>query len=333
MLSTVLSALLALLWTSQCVAILVNVTVDDTNATAWTWTGSWNAITQQNPCTVCFAQPDGSRTHNYSWHDGSLLSGSFTFQGVAVYIYGIDVPNPANITFSMSSPPVSAFHYKDTGGGYIYDSLFFSADGLDGTSPRTVTWNEEGNSIGGGGGGLFDYALVTVDQSATPSTSSSTSFPSATNSGGLTRKSKTGPIAGGVVGALAFLVILAAVLYYCLRRRNRSPSKSPVSIQQIDDDNKQTGATSRTPVSNLGYFVEPFQVPQSSGTTSSPAASTIPPSVPSSSQNPKEQHTILGWTPSPITPPVAHARDAGVGQRPRNLEATVAEEEPPPAYA
>ncbi|KAJ7064852.1 hypothetical protein C8F01DRAFT_777313 [Mycena amicta] len=252
--------------------------------------------------------------------------------GVAVYIYGIDVVDPANITFAMSNPPISAFHYKDSGGGFIYDSLFFSADGLDGTTQHTVTWNEKSNSISGGGAGLFDYAVVTVDKSATssqPSTSasgstSSSSFPSAINSesGGLTsntRKSNAGIFAGGVIGSLALLSLLAAVVYYCLRRRSRSASSLLMRI------------TSRSSVLHPDHFVEPFQVPQSSRTTytsSLPArASTIPPIFVSTvtPQNPKG---LSSWgTPSPSS--LAHARDAEVEQRLRNLEAMVAERGPP----
>ncbi|KAJ7064850.1 hypothetical protein C8F01DRAFT_777392 [Mycena amicta] len=137
--ATMLSALLAPLWASKCGAILINITVDDTNTTAWTWVGSWHVITQNNPCPECGAQLDGNRVYNHSWHDGVLHSGSFTFQGVAVYIYGIDIEDPANITFGMSNPPISTFYYKNTGGGYIYNSIFFSADGLYGTSQHTVT--------------------------------------------------------------------------------------------------------------------------------------------------------------------------------------------------
>ncbi|KAJ7048159.1 hypothetical protein C8F01DRAFT_155804 [Mycena amicta] len=341
-----LFALLALLWASQCGATLVNITVDDTDTTAWTWVGSWHAITQDDPCTECNLQPDGNRAHNHSWHDGDLLSASFTFQGVAVYIYGIGFTRPpANITFAMSNPPISAFYYVDSSGVFVYDELFFSADGLDGTTQHTVVWNEEPNSINGGGIGLFDYAVVTVDQaessssssphplssttstsadrstssslpsaSATSSTSggsTSSSPPSANNSGNFTRKSKAGPIAGGVVAAVAALVILAGV-FYCLKRRNRLTSSSPMET------------TSRSPVYHPGYIVEPLQ---GSPISFPPSVSTIPLSVVSSS-TPKEPT----WIPSSTTPPAAQALDAEVERRLRNLEALVAHQEPP-AYA
>ncbi|KAF7316303.1 hypothetical protein MIND_00149000 [Mycena indigotica] len=171
---------------------LVNVTVDDTDPIAWTWIGAWSAYTKGNTsCTDgCWAHPDPTRVHNSSWHDGRFRSGSFTAQGiiffwVAVYIYGIDLSAsggaPANISFSLKNSPVSGFHFKLTpDGSYIYDSLFFSADGLDASSPFTVDWAQDASDFGGGVA-LFDYAVVTVEQKDTlpvggsPATVSTTS--------------------------------------------------------------------------------------------------------------------------------------------------------------
>ncbi|KAF7316302.1 hypothetical protein MIND_00148900 [Mycena indigotica] len=159
----------ALLWAAECLAILVNKTIDDTDGSAWTFSGSWHAITAQNPCTNCVANPDPNRIYNRSWHDGSARSGTFTFQGVAVYIYGIDVNNPARVGFSMSNPSISTSHYRDTGspGSFIYDSLFFSMNNLDGTQQHTVAFTEivvDGPGGVPGMAALFDYAIVTVDQ-------------------------------------------------------------------------------------------------------------------------------------------------------------------------
>jgi hypothetical protein len=56
-------------------------TVDDTNSTVWTFVGGWSAVTATTPCSTCFAQPDPQQVFNSSWHDGSVVSGSVTFQG------------------------------------------------------------------------------------------------------------------------------------------------------------------------------------------------------------------------------------------------------------
>ncbi|KAJ7686709.1 hypothetical protein B0H17DRAFT_1204132 [Mycena rosella] len=121
------------------------------------------------PLLLPWHQPDPSQVYNSTWHDGSLRSGSFTFQGSAVYIYGTDVFNPANISFSMNSPPIVSFHYY-AGSNYVDRSLFFMASGLD-DAEHTVTWILETGSAGGGSAS-FDYAIVTIDQANTPSTSS-----------------------------------------------------------------------------------------------------------------------------------------------------------------
>jgi hypothetical protein len=62
-------------------AALTNVTIDDTNSNFWTFAGSWHAVTPTTPCGGCSKQPDPGLTHNSTWHDGELRSGSFTFQG------------------------------------------------------------------------------------------------------------------------------------------------------------------------------------------------------------------------------------------------------------
>lgn len=88
----------------------------------------------------------------------------FSFPGSAVHIYGIDLVNPANISFSMDHPAsMTSFHHNSAPVDYVYDSLFFSASGLDSTAQHTVTWTLE-NSSTGGLSGVFDYAVVTVDQ-------------------------------------------------------------------------------------------------------------------------------------------------------------------------
>src|ERR1700761_8825522 len=88
-------------------AASTNITVDDTNSTYWTFVGGWSGGTPETPCPGCFAQPDPTQVFNSSWHDGSVVSGSITFQGSpllrtcanqkkrltgsAIYIYGIDM--------------------------------------------------------------------------------------------------------------------------------------------------------------------------------------------------------------------------------------------------
>ncbi|KAJ6595799.1 hypothetical protein DFH09DRAFT_1024671 [Mycena vulgaris] len=170
---------------AQAYAALTNLTIDDTNSTFWNFAGSWHAVTPSAPCDGCLDQPDASQVYNSTWHDGALRSGSFTFQGSAVYIYGTDVFDPANISFSMNNPPITSFHYY-SGTSFRYKSLFFKATGLDANAQHTVTWILEQSSAGGIAAS-FDYAVFTVDQ-AEPSSSVS---PSSTNSASTTSISTT----------------------------------------------------------------------------------------------------------------------------------------------
>ncbi|KAF8197250.1 hypothetical protein K438DRAFT_1760039 [Mycena galopus ATCC 62051] len=186
----------------------------------------------------------------------------------AVYIYGIDIANPANITFGMSSPPLTSFHYYG-GDGYVYNSLFFLATGLDPTVQHPVTWIlSQSISSGVGEAGLLDYALVTVDQaypsSSSPMGSSTLSLPfvsftaqpphkfltmaydyrgssirspETTGSSAIHAtmlKSKTGAIIGivlGVVGALVFLAIGTAFIFRCRRTITRRVGETSYAVE------------------------------------------------------------------------------------------------------
>ncbi|KAJ6595793.1 hypothetical protein DFH09DRAFT_905784 [Mycena vulgaris] len=152
---------------AQAYAALTNWTVDDTNSTFWSWGDLWNAVTPSTPCSGCLTQPDPSQVYKHTWHDGSTLSnsrrvGSFSFQGSAVYIYGIDSTNSANISFSMDDTSATSFH-SYSGVGYVYESLFFTAAGLESDAQHNITWIVEESSMGGTVA-LFDYAVVTTGQ-------------------------------------------------------------------------------------------------------------------------------------------------------------------------
>ncbi|KAJ7064831.1 hypothetical protein C8F01DRAFT_776728 [Mycena amicta] len=146
-------------------ATLVNITFDDSHS-SWSWVGAkWNVITPQTPCSLCYAKPDPAKTFNSTWHDGNRLTGSFSFKGTAVYIYGIDAWDAGNITFTLSSPPTTSSHLNRLAakGQYSYNALYFHASGLDPGLQTTVRWSLAGV-------GLFDYAIVTIEkpQDTTP---------------------------------------------------------------------------------------------------------------------------------------------------------------------
>ncbi|KAF8162147.1 hypothetical protein K438DRAFT_2025554 [Mycena galopus ATCC 62051] len=220
------------LFSTRARAALTNLTIDDANLACFTWTEDpgiepaptipWAAISPGDPCLYCSAQPPD--IHDQTWHDGSNNSaGSFTFQGSAVYIYGIDLANPANISFTFDGG-VAPYHYYSGTEQFVFNSLFFSTTGLTANVNHTVSWVLHTTKTNGSTG-LFDYAVITVDQSQ----SSSSAAPSSSSTAAVTlpssistkSKSNTGAIAGGVVGGVLLIALLALGLLLYNRRRRR----------------------------------------------------------------------------------------------------------------
>ncbi|KAJ6476896.1 hypothetical protein C8R45DRAFT_1158032 [Mycena sanguinolenta] len=159
-------------------AALVNTTFDD-SCSNFTFTGSWVTITPSNPCAGCETKPDPSQIRDGTWHDGSIHSsgelpstGSFTFQGSAVYIFGIDQNLiEADIVFTLGEIQ-KTHHYTGPGtitnsgfDQFVYNALFFSATGLPSDQTQTVSWVLNLADTGAGLQiGLFDYAIVTTDE-------------------------------------------------------------------------------------------------------------------------------------------------------------------------
>ncbi|KAJ7829877.1 hypothetical protein B0H14DRAFT_3143769 [Mycena olivaceomarginata] len=220
----ILHALLAFSPTSKADATTLNLTIDDTDTTYWTWAGNWTAVTPATPCHGCWLQPDASLAHNFTWHDGDSLSGSLNVQGSAVYIYGIDFESGAKISFALNGTPSTTHQYEGEE-AYVYNALFFKLEGLDSAAQHTVSWliQKHDNVIKsqlGPASALFDYAIVTVDQADTSSSMSPTT------------SSNMGVIVGAVVGGLgAFGLCVAFIL---LRRRWRAsvPVILPINAPQ-----------------------------------------------------------------------------------------------------
>ncbi|KAJ6564452.1 hypothetical protein B0H19DRAFT_78689 [Mycena capillaripes] len=165
---TLLSVLAVLLLLSSANGAITNTTVDDTSS-AFTFTGSWTAVSASNPCAGCSSKPDASQTFGGSWHDGNYRTGapettggSFTFTGSAVYIFGIDqAKSQPDIAFTLGSTQ-SVHHYTGTE-RFVYNALFFSATGLAADQTHTVNWifNIDPSTGVGVQAALFDYAIVT----------------------------------------------------------------------------------------------------------------------------------------------------------------------------
>ncbi|KAJ7047136.1 hypothetical protein C8F04DRAFT_1387605 [Mycena alexandri] len=167
---------------------LTNTTIDDSNS-SFSFDGSsgaWNTITPSSPCTICSSTPDHSKVYHGTWHDGNIrngapsgTAGSFTFQGSAVYIFGIDqAESQPDIVFTLDS--IQQVHRYTGSEQFVYDALFFSATGLASDQTHTVNWVF---NIANTGvmvqAALFDYAVVTTGSDATTAGSRDTTTTSA----------------------------------------------------------------------------------------------------------------------------------------------------------
>ncbi|KAJ7940312.1 hypothetical protein B0H13DRAFT_5870 [Mycena leptocephala] len=170
-------SLIALLYAVFASGAITNTTVDDSDP-SFTFTGAWNAITPSSPCDACSSKPDPLGTHDGTWHDGSIrsgvsifTSGSFTFMGSAVYIFGIDQATlQPNITFTLGS--IQQVHHYTGTERFVYDALFFSATGLASDQTHTVNWVFNfANTDVEVQAALFDYAVVTSGEEDVKTTS------------------------------------------------------------------------------------------------------------------------------------------------------------------
>ncbi|KAJ7692612.1 hypothetical protein B0H17DRAFT_1200430 [Mycena rosella] len=187
-----LLAALALLFTFPVTvnAALTNLTIDDANSTFFT-----------HPCAGCSAQPGTVEIYDQTWHDGNNgSSGTFTFQGTEVYIYGIDLADPVNISPTMEAA-ADAFHYYAGSDQFVFNSLFYHAANLSGGANHTVSWTLHGTKKMGRARSSTTLSMA----------SASTSI-----------KSHTGSIAGGVVGAVGSALLIGVGLFFLLRQRKKA---------------------------------------------------------------------------------------------------------------
>ncbi|KAF7338036.1 hypothetical protein MVEN_02027600 [Mycena venus] len=149
---------------------LTNTTIDDSSS-SFTFSDGWTAITPSSPCHGCASKPDPTLTYGGTWHNGNYrdgastpTTGSFTFTGSAVYIFGIDQDKTQpNIVFRLDS--IQQVHHYTGTERFVYNALFFFAEDLAPAQTHTVNWVFELADTGVGvQAALFDYAIVTTGQ-------------------------------------------------------------------------------------------------------------------------------------------------------------------------
>ncbi|KAK7017164.1 hypothetical protein R3P38DRAFT_2985761 [Favolaschia claudopus] len=345
-------------------AALTNVTIDDTDLSYFAWTEDpsmgvsptlpWAAASVASPCSYCSAQPQGNdggaNIHNQTWHDGADGSaGSLTFQGSAVYIFGIDLTNPANISFTLDKT-AAGFHYYAGNERFIYNALFFSTQNLDPNSNHTVAWTLHSTPTNGTAA-LFDYAILTIDASSTsasPSASQTNPPPSANSKS----KSKTGPIVGGVVGGLAAIALVTLALFFFRRRKQKPRDATPTDVHPFVADRAEATPPASasadavtSPMSEKMLDVSwnnPTLLPTQPTTTTSPSVTSAPSELPSSAPPPStaplpaaDNMSASGSSPStretraPTTTTDSSARTQALEARLAQLEARMGDYLPP----
>ncbi|KAH8813365.1 hypothetical protein DL96DRAFT_1758726 [Flagelloscypha sp. PMI_526] len=174
--------------------------LDDSDTSAWSFSGSWNVISPSNPCPKCAAQGQGggfvdpSKAYDGTYHDASTSAaspkgGTITFKGNAIQVYGIQFDFGGAISFSLQG--TSGGRYEPPLHSAInYNFLMFEAKGLSETDDHVLTFSLEVASTGGTAT-LLDYAIITFTDVIANMTSSSsqviaTSFSATTTSTALT---------------------------------------------------------------------------------------------------------------------------------------------------
>ncbi|KAH8794370.1 hypothetical protein DL96DRAFT_1568222 [Flagelloscypha sp. PMI_526] len=172
--------------------------IDDTNSTAWSFTGISSNITEPKP-----------------------YNGSYTPLGSSVDIFGVAfiVDPSVQCATDFTWPLGNSTHVMNQSLKQPYNISYLHAEGFD---PREVSFV---SFVSRSCGALFDYAVVTVEDVADPSPSSGSnplSPPMFISSLFLQHATEfffnSAPIVGGVVGGLIILLLFLVVIWIKCRR-------------------------------------------------------------------------------------------------------------------
>lgn len=199
-----------------------------------------------------------------TWHEGTYnvdfwgpsanMEMTFSFTGIAVYIYCILVDSPistviTNLFFAVDidrpSNLTGQFGYTTTMGAshwtYHTNALVYSATNLPNTN-HTISMSGYGNMRSSV---LFDYLIYTVSNGsdpmtsvgATPTASSQWTPPPATSESSLHSSTvNVAAIAGGVVGGVVFGVVAAATFLFVLYKRRRANVPRSLDLDGSEKD-------------------------------------------------------------------------------------------------
>ncbi|KAI1781953.1 hypothetical protein LXA43DRAFT_1053891 [Ganoderma leucocontextum] len=264
-------------------AVSVNITVDDTFGNSdgtvipayLPSNSTWHIGSPTEQCDVCAIKPsefDASQIVDQSWHHGTYYLGipifvQVTFPGTAVYVYNV-IPNFlkgantfVNVSFAIDGETVGQFsHIPDSTSEILYNHLVYANTSLS-DSVHTLVMSASGSNESLV---FFDYLLYTTEAENTPSAAASatagTASPSSTAStASSSSHPRTGAIAGGVIGGVALLLAIAAILFCLLRRHRRQRSLERRSHPFNDSEPAHIVSTDRKqPMTASSPFVRPL---------------------------------------------------------------------------
>ncbi|TDL24135.1 hypothetical protein BD410DRAFT_109396 [Rickenella mellea] len=265
-------------------AIARNHTIDDVfgddNSGALPTYSPGTAWHRGDQCTACLVKPDASQAFNGTWHDATHnvadtqpVFMDISYNGSAIYVYGIlanHIPSTTtatNLTFTLDGAVVGTFvHVPDNSSNFVYNVPFYANSSVP---LGEHTLHIESNAVTQSALVLFDYAVYTIDDDTTSTSSSATSSPSTTSTtptvsstskptgsststptisptpshtpSPLPSKSNNAAIAiGATFGTIVLLALLLAFLYlkfarrYMYRRRGRqTPSGAPHAAKSM----------------------------------------------------------------------------------------------------
>ncbi|KZT64252.1 hypothetical protein DAEQUDRAFT_760036 [Daedalea quercina L-15889] len=235
---------------------------------------SWNYGPE---CPGCYVQPVAGETFDQSWHDTTASptdpaprNVTISFTGTALWVYGV-VPNYVpyattfvNISFELDGKVAGTYtHAPSDNVDYEYNVTLYSNTALANVQHTLVmTPQREPNASYM----AFDWAKYTYEDATSSSsvssasntlagaTSTASAAPSpttsvATSSQNTSRRTPVAAIAGGVIGGVGFLALLALLFFVYLRRRHGGADKILRG--------GSSGGTDIEPASHVDPFLDP----------------------------------------------------------------------------
>ncbi|KAI0091113.1 hypothetical protein BDY19DRAFT_683926 [Irpex rosettiformis] len=294
--------------------------------------------------------------YNNTYHstNNTRASATITFQGNAITVYGATSGNHGAFTVTLDGGV--SVGLNGSASAFRPQNMLYYAGGLSNDSHTLTIVNIDSSSK------YFDLDKVMVSKWVNNNISAGTNSTGEPSAVGRKTKNLVGPIVGGVIGGVAFLVLILLALFF-LRRRDHQRTNS----NQHGDHPSAQYRRHHTSASREPMMIEPFHVsrygavphvePGSTfATGSGSGASQWPPvvsqfgeatqgsssvinrpnvrSAPVSSGLSKQtSSTTLSSSTLPYSNPASATTNTSVHRPTHSVFGSIAEELPPPNYA